>query len=200
MAFTVGRARGLAELLMADELPRRWCHVQSVGAAAERLGPTLGSDAELVACAAWLHDIGYARQLQDTGFHPLDGARYLRSISAGDRLCGLVAYHSGAMYEAELRGLRDELSEFPDERSLARDVVWFCDMTTSPAGDPVTFDERLGEIRRRYGDEHTVPRAIAAASGQIRAAVEAVCSPALAAGVNDPRFTVERLWSHSSSR
>ena len=28
--------------------------------------------------AAWLHDVGYARELVDTGFHPLDGARWLR--------------------------------------------------------------------------------------------------------------------------
>ena len=30
--------------------------------------------------AAWLHDIGYAPAVDDTGFHPLDGARYLRDV------------------------------------------------------------------------------------------------------------------------
>jgi len=30
--------------------------------------------------AAYLHDIGYAEPLVDTGFHPLDGAVYLRGL------------------------------------------------------------------------------------------------------------------------
>jgi hypothetical protein len=36
--------------------------------------------------AAYLHDVGYAPDLVTTGFHLLDGARYLRSLGAGDRL------------------------------------------------------------------------------------------------------------------
>ena len=39
--------------------------------------PKLSLTDDLVA-AAWLHDIGYAPELVETGFHPLDGARYLR--------------------------------------------------------------------------------------------------------------------------
>jgi putative nucleotidyltransferase with HDIG domain len=167
---------------MAEPLPRRWGHVQAVAAKAESLRPLLGEDADLLVVAAWLHDIGYAPDVQDTGFHPLDGARYLRSLDADRRLCGLVANHSGAKYEAELRGLADELSEFPDEDSLVRDGVWYCDMTTSPVGLPVTFDARLAEIRERYGDDHSVPRAITAASGEIRAAIDHVLTRARAFG------------------
>jgi hypothetical protein len=39
----------------------------------------LGYSTDFVA-AAWLHDIGYAPAIAEsgTGFHPLDGARYLR--------------------------------------------------------------------------------------------------------------------------
>jgi putative nucleotidyltransferase with HDIG domain len=167
---------------MAEPLPRRWGHVQAVAAKAESLRPLLGEDADLLVVAAWLHDIGYAPDVQDTGFHPLDGARYLHSLDADPRLCGLVANHSGAKYEAELRGLADELAEFPDEDSLARDGVWYCDMTTSPVGLPVTFDARLAEIRERYGEDHSVPRAITAASGEIWAAIEHVLSRARAFG------------------
>ena len=29
-------------------------------------------------CAAWLHDVGYAPSLVETGLHALDGARFLR--------------------------------------------------------------------------------------------------------------------------
>jgi hypothetical protein len=91
-------------------------------------------------------------------------------------LCGLVAHHSGARYEAELRGLNGELAEFSDERSLARDALWYCDMTTSPIGQPVTFPERLAEICERYGADHTVPRAIGAAADEICEAIANVLS------------------------
>jgi hypothetical protein len=124
--------------------------------------------------AAWLHDVGYAPDVEDTGFHPLDGARYLRRLHADPRLCGLVANHSGARYEAELRGLVNELAEFPDETTLVRDGLWYCDMTISPVGLPVSFDDRLAEIRSRYGEAHSVPRAITAASSEIRDAIDHV--------------------------
>ena len=59
---------------------------------------------ELLIAAAYLHDIGYAPELEDTGFHPLDGARWLRA-QGQERLACLVAHHSGAWFEAEARGL-----------------------------------------------------------------------------------------------
>ena len=37
--------------------------------------------------SAWLHDIGYAAGLQETGFHPVDGARHLRSAGWPPPLC-----------------------------------------------------------------------------------------------------------------
>jgi hypothetical protein len=86
----------------------------------------------------------------------------------------LVANHSGAKYEAEIRGLDEALAEFPDEISLARDSLWFCDMTTGPGGARVTFDERLAEIRQRYGVDHAVSKAMGAAAGEIRAAISNV--------------------------
>ena len=59
---------------------------------ARGLAPVLGADADLLEAAAWLHDIGYAPSLVATGFHPLDGARYLRDTQHADAmLCRLVA-------------------------------------------------------------------------------------------------------------
>ncbi len=145
--------------------------------------PALAEEADLLVASAWLHDIGYAESVQDTGFHPLDGARHLRKLGVEERLCRLVANHSGGQLEAELRGLADELAEFPDEASLLRDGLWYCDMTTSPVGQPVRFDERLAEIRERYGPEHTVPRAISAAANEIRAAIAAVHDAAARCGI-----------------
>jgi HD superfamily phosphodiesterase len=85
-------AEHLAQTLLQDSLPRRWAHVQGVAAQAHSLAPVLGNDADLLEAAAWLHDIGYAPGLVATGFHPLDGARYLRDVQRADTmLCRLVA-------------------------------------------------------------------------------------------------------------
>lgn len=167
-------ARDLAEAHMSGTLGRRWQHVQAVAAKAESLGPAAGLEHELLVATAWLHDIGYAPELVRTGFHPIDGAWFLRSAGVDGRLCALVANHSGAAVEAELRGLSAKMAEFPDEPTLVRDALWCCDMTTGPSGEPMTFDERLAEIRVRYGEEHTVPRAIGASGDEIRAAIDRV--------------------------
>lgn len=100
----------LAELLLAEPLPRRWKHSLGVAERARAIAPILGADAELMEATAVLHDIGYSPDLAKTGFHPLDGARYLRDVAGADeRVIRLVAHHSCAWMEAEARGLRDEL-------------------------------------------------------------------------------------------
>jgi hypothetical protein len=155
-------------------LPRRWQHVQAVGARAEAIAGLPDVDAEELVAAAWLHDIGYAPALAETGFHPLDGARYLRQV--GDipvRVCALVAHHSCAVVEAEERGLADQLlSEFASERSATADALWYADMTTGPDGQPMQVGERLKEIRARYGPDHLVTRFINRAHTEIIRAVE----------------------------
>ena len=69
----------MARELLQKSLPRRWAHTRGVARTARELSPILGADADLVLAAAWLHDIGYAPAVAVTGFHPLDGARHLRS-------------------------------------------------------------------------------------------------------------------------
>jgi HD superfamily phosphodiesterase len=71
------RAQAEAEECLAAALPRRWAHVQTVGRVAESLAQD-GNVGPEVAIAAWLHDIGYSPDVRVTGFHPLDGAHYLR--------------------------------------------------------------------------------------------------------------------------
>ena len=97
----------------------RFRHSTGVAAAAARASAAVPhGDVDLLVAAAWLHDIGYAPSLSETGFHPLDGARYLRSIGAPARLCRLVANHTGAWLEAANRGLINTLTEeFPPEAS-----------------------------------------------------------------------------------
>jgi len=84
-------------------------HVDAVARRAARLANVSfsGADAEVLKAAAWLHDLGYAPDIRDTGFHPLDGPVWLREAGFGDRVCGLVAYHTCADIEAEERGFAD---------------------------------------------------------------------------------------------
>src|SRR6266571_1273193 len=160
MQMLTARAESLARTLLADSLPRRWSHVQGVAARARTLNPSLGTDADLIEAAAWLHDIGYLPELAHTGLHGLDGARYLRDVQHADpMLCRLVAHHSCAIIEAEERGLADVLRrEFETPSQPFADALTFCDMTTSPDGQPINVDRRLAEILHRYGSGHLVSR------------------------------------------
>jgi putative nucleotidyltransferase with HDIG domain len=154
-------ARELAGSELAVALPRRWLHVQAVAAQAARLSAVPGVARDVLVVAAWLHDIGYAPDLVDTGFHPIDGARFLRKLGADDRLVCLVAHHSCAVYEARMRGLEGVLlAEFSQEESATSDALVFCDITTGPDGQHVTYIERIMEIRERYGPDHEVSRAL----------------------------------------
>jgi hypothetical protein len=137
------------------------------------LAPILGVDADLLEAAAWLHDIGYSPELAETGFHPLDGARYLRDVHAADStLCRLVANHSCAVIEAEERGLDRELSaEFPVTDLDLSDALTYCDMTTSPTGYSVSMGDRLAEIRQRYGPSDVVTSFVRTAEPDLLASV-----------------------------
>lgn len=158
-------AQDLARRYLAETLPRRWQHVQGVAARAEGLRAVGG---DVLVAAAWLHDIGYAPGVVDTGFHPLDGARLLRRLRVDERLVSLVAFHSCAHLEAEERGLRAVLeAEFQRETSDVADALCFCDMTTSPDGELVEVETRLAEIQERYGREHLVSRFIRRATPEI---------------------------------
>jgi putative nucleotidyltransferase with HDIG domain len=159
--------------LLSTELPKRWEHVQGVARRAIEVAELFpDEDAEVLISAAWLHDIGYAEQLWVTGFHPLDGARFLRDRGVATRVSGLVAHHSGASASAELMGLSTALAEFPDERSTVRDALWYCDAAIGPAGQPMSFDERISDLRERRGPDHPSVRALATGLAERRAAVE----------------------------
>jgi hypothetical protein len=162
-------ARDLARRLLAEPLPNRWAHTEGVGRKAESIARLVGEDASLLICAAWLHDIGYAPGLVKTYFHPLDGARYLRDFeNARDQLCRLVANHSHALVEASSRGLADELDcEFPYVDGLLADALTYCDMTTSPEGNPIDVEARLNEIASRYGSSDVVAVSIRKAQPKI---------------------------------
>ncbi|MEU2873767.1 HD domain-containing protein [Streptomyces olivoreticuli] len=169
-------AYGLAESMLSEPLPRRWAHSLGVAKRAQDLRPILGSEADLLEAAAVLHDIGYAPALAKTGFHSLDGARFLRNQeSADERVVRLVAHHTFALLEAEERGLREELAtEFEMEEPHLVDALICCDMTTTPDGKRTGSTERVEEIVRRYSPDSIVGRFIQRAAPGIHAAVTRV--------------------------
>ena len=128
----------------------RWLHVQAVGRSAEELRVRGFDVSEAVVMAAWLHDVGYADTVANTGFHPLGGAEWLRQQAAPEGVVALVAYHSAAQYEAEARGLADALARFPAPDQDQMDILTLIDMSTGPTGERVAVNERLAEILERY--------------------------------------------------
>jgi hypothetical protein len=146
---------------LLEPLGTRWKHTLGVVERARVVGGALEPDeAELLVAAAFVHDIGYAPGVIATGFHAVDGARFLRA-RGHERLACLVAYHSGAEAEAGERDLLAEQSEFADERSLVSSALTYCDLTTDSEGESVEPAERLDEIRQRYGPEAPEARALA---------------------------------------
>src|SRR5215471_631472 len=170
--MTASWARDVAQGLLSDALPRRWAHVQGVAGKAERMAASLALSGDVLVAAAWLHDVGYAPEVTDTGFHPLDGACFLASLGAPERVVNLVARHSCAILEAELRGLGRRVAAFPDECGPLRDALWYCDLTTAPDGSPVSAGDRIAEIKERYGPGDIVTRFITEGAPELLAAVE----------------------------
>ncbi len=154
-------AAQIARTFLERQLPVRWAHTRRVAAQARTLSPILGADADQLEAAAWLHDIGYSPELAVTGFHPLDGARFLRAEGADELVCLLVAHHTCAIVEAGQRGLAAELAaEFSRPRPDLDEALIYCDMTGGPDGTVMTVDARLAEIFSRYAADYPVTHAI----------------------------------------
>jgi hypothetical protein len=47
------------------------------------------------------------------------------------------------------RGLVEALAAFPVEDGPVMDALTFADMTTGPAGQPMTLNQRIEEVQRR---------------------------------------------------
>jgi predicted hydrolase (HD superfamily) len=164
----VTNAKVLAKKMLAA-LPVRLAHVAGVARAAATQLAIVEID-ELIA-AAWLHDIGYARSIAFTGFHPLDGARYLQAVGYPDLVVSLVAFHSAATVEAEERGMLNELLEFALPPVDLLDALTFADMTTARDGSATSIDNRLIEVFERYRPGDAVFRAVTRSEPSLRDSV-----------------------------
>ena len=144
------------------------------------------SAADTLVASAWLHDIGYASRLRDSGFHPLDGAVYLRREGWPDAVSDLVAHHSGSRFVARIRGLDDRLSEFNFVEDALSDALTVADNTTGPTGMVMTMDERIRDKLKRHGPESPNARANPERDDYIRAAARRVADRLAAVGQRDP--------------
>ncbi|MFT7840317.1 HD domain-containing protein [Saccharothrix sp. BKS2] len=146
-------AAELAERLLAG-LGDRWRHTRAVAARARELSVTVpAEDRDLVVTAAWLHDAGYAPPIAVTGFHPLDGARHLARLGWPDRVCALVAHHSGARLVAGALGLGEELDAYPCEEGPVADAVTYADQTVDSRGERVAVERRMADMLARHGPD-----------------------------------------------
>ena len=138
----------------------RWLHVQAVAIRADELRPAVaGADESLLVTAAWLHDIGYSPALRETGFHPLDGVRYV-ARAGHPREAELVAHHSGARFVAEIRGLVGELAGFAFVEDPLTDALTYADQRVGPRGERLSVADRLAEAVVRHGPD--APTSLAA--------------------------------------
>lgn len=152
-------AEGLAREWVSG-LGRRWAHLYAVGLLAQEtrvLTPDLPS---VVVEAAWVHDIGYADPLHDTGMHAIDGARALLRFGAPVDVVALVAHHTGAVYEAEERGVADQLGDLPVPNDADLDALTLLDLVVAPGGELTSPEARIEEILSRYGVDDPVHRAV----------------------------------------
>jgi hypothetical protein len=155
----VHEAKGLAREFLLG-MGSRWAHVVAVGQTVERFAEVSGSVNEDLVCAAWLHDLGYAPELLETGMHALDGAKALERVNMRPLVVGLVAYHTGAVFEAAERGLSAELATVPVPDQDSLDMLTLVDLSISPTGRPITEADRIAEILARYDRGHPVSRAV----------------------------------------
>jgi putative nucleotidyltransferase with HDIG domain len=149
----LGTIAQLTAARLVGPLGDRWLHTVGVARCAAELAEVLCLEADELVAAAWLHDIGYARAAAVTGFHPLDGARYLAEQLWPMRIAGLVAHHSGARFVAAARGLDRALAAYPDEGGRMADALTYADQTVGVTGERLTVGERRAEMLRRHGAE-----------------------------------------------
>jgi len=167
-------ARDLAQLLLRP-LPGRWRHTIGVARAAGEVAHLLdGEDPDVLIAAAWLHDIGYGPTIAETGFHPLDGARYLDRLRWPARIGALVAHHSGATYLASALGLGVAVDAYPREVTALSDALTYADQTTGPDGHRISLDDRLSEALARHGSSSAYAAARARREPHLRALVRRV--------------------------
>ena len=113
------------------------------------------ADAHCLVAAAYLHDIGWAPELVDTGFHSIGRARWVQRHGF-ERLARLVAHHSAARFEAELRGLAPLLAAFELEESPTADPP-FASRSSYPTPSGWRISTQQQRFRTNYPAQNHHP-------------------------------------------
>jgi hypothetical protein len=163
-------AQAVAQQILGRE-SFRWAHTLGVvRLVKESLAMVPREERSVVLAAAYVHDLGHVRRLKVTRCHALDGAMYVWG-AGHQQLAAMVAQHSGARYEARLRGLGREMTAFPLADSSALDLLTYSDLKMDHYGRRCSVDERLEGIAIRYGKDHIVTRALQLAESELRQSV-----------------------------
>lgn len=154
-----GDAATLADARLSGD---RLAHSRGVANRAAELVQLRGSVApvviEVFKALGYLHDIGYAAPR--SGMHALDGATFLGGHTHWQWVCPHVAWHSTARWEYEKRCMAKPRVEHPSRHD--HQLLWVADFTTSPAGETVSAQARVDDIRGRYSSDSPVVAALEA--------------------------------------
>lgn len=174
----LGNANQVLQLVQTvfSHEPARLAHVLTVAkqvrATAQQLAGSTGEpDVDVAYRSALLHDIGYAEALHDTGFHPIDGARYLQRQGYAD-IADFIICHSNSPEQALLRGL----PAISVSRHIIADLITYWDVQVTQGGKLVTYAERMQDIRNRHGEDSPVWKAHTQAEPRIQVIMEHVNS------------------------
>jgi len=153
-------AQSLARHLLGHD-PRRLRHVAGTARAAGFVAAHVTEVHEdVILAAAWLHDIGHAGHLVRSGFHPLDGALYLREAGWDEDVVGLVAHHSHSRVVADHLGIGSELALFEAVDSLDADTLTFADVIAGSNGQGVSASKGLAQILNPPRDAQALPQEV----------------------------------------
>lgn len=84
--------------------------------------------------------------IAETGFHPLDGARFLTEQVVPKEVTPMVAWHTRAGFEAAERGLLDQLDLIAQPDPIELDALTMIDLAIGPDGSPIMHVARIAEI------------------------------------------------------
>jgi hypothetical protein len=153
----VREAQTLAQALLTHD-PGRLQHVRGAGLVAGKAAGALSIDEpEMLIAAAWLHDIGYARHIARTGFHPVDGALFLAREGWPEQVVFLVAHHSHAAVLAPYYGVQHHMALLEHVHGHADDILTFSDLRAGPDGLGADPRDRVDDMRRRHAERTFVP-------------------------------------------
>ena len=97
-----------------------------------------GLDEQSMFALGFVHDIGY-EYVREKGQHEDVGARML--AKTGFKYWEAIAGHGDARFELE-----------PGEAEDVLALLRWCDMSTGPAGQPMSMSERIEDVEERFGE------------------------------------------------